>query len=159
MWMISLFLTHLKMWTSNYIDSFLPLNDDNWRAEDNRKHINTNETYKYYASSDLNSIDLETMEKSFIHMNIASLNLHESELNLFLNKSNVKFNFIGISETGLKKGSTNNINIGGYNLNGVHQWGVFTTICWCKFVISFDTNIQTKKNQKSNDCQNLRELY
>jgi len=97
------------------IESFLPLSDENCNAEHNHKNINTNETCKYYTASDLNSIAFETVEKSFIHMNIASLNLHETELNLFLNNSNVKFNFIGISETGLKKSSTNNINIDGYN--------------------------------------------
>ena len=65
--------------------------------------------------SELNELKLNMNKtKSFFHINIASLSLHQHDLRTLLKNCDVKFNFIGISETGFSKHTPNQIHINGY---------------------------------------------
>ena len=61
----------------------------------------------YYTLSEFNKIKSGVNSLSFFHLNIASLSLHFGELSTILVNSDTKFDFIGISETGLNTPSDN----------------------------------------------------
>ena len=59
---------------------------------------------KYYTTEEFkNSVKKKHSKNSFLHLNIASLSLHFSELKNLLKQCEREFDFIGITETGLKQ--------------------------------------------------------
>ena len=54
----------------------------------------------YYTLSEFNEIKTQKNRLNFFHQNIASLSLHFDELSTILDNSLIKFDFIGITETG-----------------------------------------------------------
>ena len=79
--------------------------------EDNDPNQHVNNCF-YHTLSEFNSIKNKGDSLNFFHLNIASLSLHSGELNSILINADVKFDFIGISETGLNVSSSN------YEFNG-----------------------------------------
>lgn len=68
----------------------------------------------YFSISDLNSLKPKGSIKSFFHLNINSLNLHQDELQLLLENCDTKFDFIGITETGPQKNSNQSLKLDKY---------------------------------------------
>eukprot|EP00111_Clytia_hemisphaerica_P012225 TCONS_00035889-protein len=72
----------------------------------------------YSSISDLNKKYHSNKSTNFsvLHLNINSLKLHHSELDILLKNCNIKFDVIGISETGLNNTNNNkNTNLEGYH--------------------------------------------
>ena len=80
------------------IEDTLKLLDPDLDSETNQ------ESCPYLTLSDLNKLKTDPNSISYFHLNIASLNLHFDELSQILGNCSIKFDFIGITETGLKKG-------------------------------------------------------
>ena len=69
----------------------------------------------YLTVNDINNLKVDNSNTlSFLHINIASLKLHQDELNLLIETCDIKFKFVGISETGFNKHSLTNIPIEGF---------------------------------------------
>ena len=69
----------------------------------------------YYTLSELNELKQSTETFSFFHLNISSLNLHQDELTVLLESCNIKFDIIGITETGLHRNNDYSIDIENYS--------------------------------------------
>lgn len=73
-------------------------------------YLSLSELNKNYAKND-------NPELSLLHLNISSLKLHHAELDTLIKNCNVKFDIIGISETGLMKLIINeNTELTGYTM-------------------------------------------
>ena len=66
----------------------------------------------YSSLSEINSLKINKSKSlSFLNLNIASLKLHQDELNTLIKNCDIDFSFIGISETGFQKDSPNEVKI------------------------------------------------
>ena len=108
----------IKLFEPTYTENILQdiqsitLNTDDEDAVEEQL-INQNKC-KYHSLSNLNYTKNVENSISMLHLNIASLNLHYHELETLLKNSNIKFTFIGITETGLKN-STPSLSLNDYS--------------------------------------------
>ena len=95
------------------IDTTLPLlneyNDETDHTGKNFHNFIPNDLCKYHTLSDLNKIKNDELNLSFLHINMNSLKLHYTEFEELLDDSEIKFDFIGITETGLKVTKTHDL--------------------------------------------------
>lgn len=68
----------------------------------------------YASVNDLNALNCQNLTTSIFHLNINSLSIHIDELRDFLNSCDIKFDIIGISETGLQSSYSSNVDIFSY---------------------------------------------
>ena len=92
------------------INSTLPLlneyNNETDLKDKNYQNFIPSDLCKYHTLSDLNQINNDELNLSFLHLNMNSLKLHYTEFQKLLNDSDIKFTFVGITETGLKISKT-----------------------------------------------------
>ena len=72
---------------------------------------------KYMSIDDLNSLELNQNNKSFLHLNISSLPYHIDELRTVLSQCKSPFDVIGITESRIRKDKTlyTDISLDGYS--------------------------------------------
>jgi len=106
---ISIKIDRTQQKTINLISQIILANSDN---------ENTN-LGKYYSIDDFNTkISKNKNFFSLFHLNIHSLQLHKSDLDILLDMMNIEFDVIAISETKIKKdkGPTHDITIPNYTI-------------------------------------------
>ena len=72
---------------------------------------------EYYDINELNSVDSKYHnEMNIFHLNISSLSHNFDQLHTLLSTLNISFNFIGITESRIRKGQStlNNVTLKGY---------------------------------------------